>query len=184
MTTYKPDGLFAFGNALTVELPPNDARPDTANDATQKAPLGTLYRYKGNLFRYVQQSAGSGSVATAQYGVALWLAAGLDPSNGIFTVTADHTQELAGINSMAGVFGGIVTSGNYTWIQVGGYATVTCAAGFVTGDVAIGGATDLTLARVAADGSVTSVPFAIATGTRSGGGTDTFLLEASRLACL
>jgi len=42
MTTYAPDGLFAFGNAETVELPPSDARPDTANDLVAKAPLGTL----------------------------------------------------------------------------------------------------------------------------------------------
>ena len=183
MTTYKPDGLFAFGNAEIVELPVNDARPDTANDASQKAPLGTLYRYKGNLFRYVKFDSGSGTVAALQYGVAHWKT--LDPSVGSFTVTSDQTDAIGGINTVAGILGAVVTTAYYTWIQVGGYATVLCAASMVAGDVGIGYATDLQLNRIAAGASITSCLFGIATGTRNNSaGTDTFLLEAARLANL
>ena len=184
MTIYKPDGLFAFGNAQTVELPINGARPDTANDATQKAPLGTLYRFKGNLFRYVLFNSGTNAVAAVQYGVAHWLAAGLDPSVGLFTVTSDHLSALGGVNTVAGILGAVVTSGNYTWVQVGGIATAKCAVSFVAGDVAVGGATDLTFTRIAADSSITSISYGTATASRDGSGNDTFLLESHRLASL
>ena len=182
MTTYKPDGLFAFGNSETVEVPFNNGRPDTANDSTQKAPLGTLYRFKGNLFRYVLFNSGTDAVAAAQYGVAHWLLAGLDPSVGLFTVTSDYSSGLAGVNGVAGILGGIITTGNYTWIQVGGLSTVKCAVSFVAGDVAIGGSSDLTFNRLAADASITSLGYGTATASRDGSGNDKFLLEAHRLA--
>ena len=184
MTIYNPDGLFAFGTAQTVELPVNGASPDTANDASQKAPLGTMYRFKGNLYRYVKFSSGTDVVTAVKYGVVHWLLAGLDPSVGLFTVTSDYSSGLAGVNGVAGVLGAIVTTGNYTWIQVGGLATVKCAASFVAGDVAIGGSTDLTFNRLAADASITSLGYGVATGARDGSGNDTFLLEATRLASL
>ena len=183
MTTYAPDGLFAFGNAETVELPRNDARPDTANDATAKAPLGTLYRYKGNLFRYVKFDNGQGNVAAVQYGVVHWMTAKLDPSVGLFTVTSDYTDALAGVNSVAGVTGCVVTDGYYTWIQVGGAATVYVAALTAIGDILIGSATDEYLGRIAAGQAITSVCYGVALSAVASN-KSTVRLNAHRLASL
>jgi hypothetical protein len=183
MTIYNPDGLFAFGNAETVELPINTGAPDTANDASAKAPLGTLYRFKGNLYRYVKFDNGTNNVAAIAYGVAHWKT--LTPASGIFTVTSDYADALASINGVAGILGCVVTDAYYTWIQVGGVATVKCAASMVAGDKGIGDSgTNLQLARIAAGSSTTSIAFGIATASRDGDGFDTFILEASRLACL
>ena len=183
MTIYAPDALSEFGNALTAELPPNDAAPGTANDATAKAPLGTLFRYKGNIFRYVKFDSGTDVVASAKYGVAHWLLAGLDPTNGLFTVTSDYSSGLAGINSVAGIFGAVLTTGNYTWIQVGGVATVTSNVSTAIGDSMIGSSVDLTLGRIAADSSVTAVAFGVAL-TAYAAGTASVLLSAHRLVTL
>jgi len=134
------------------------------NDATQKAPLGMLYRHKGNVYRYVLFNNGSGDVASAVGGVAHWYS--LDPANGAFTVTSDQTDAggaaAAKHNLIAGIFGCAVTDGYYTWIQVGGVVDAYVADNTVAGDVCISGATDLYFGRIAADGSLTYEPFAVA----------------------
>lgn len=160
------DQLSAFGNAQTVEIPPDlIATPyggiKNTNDPTAKNPLGTLYRFKGNMYRYVKFDNGSGDAAAVAYGVVHWKS--LDPSAGTFTVTSDATDQLAGINCVAGVLGTtVVTDGYYTWIQVGGLVTVLVAGGTAVGDIMIGYATDLYFNRVAADSEIVSVPFGVA----------------------
>jgi hypothetical protein len=118
--TNTPDGLFEFGTNQTAEVP---STPGNANDATPKAPLGALYRVGGKVWRYVKLSTGTGPVAATVYGAAHWYA--LDPPSGTFTVTSDYTSGI-GANLVAGIFqntGVTLTTGYYTWIQVGGVAT-------------------------------------------------------------
>ena len=181
------DQLTAFGNAQVVEIPPDlIASPfggiANTNDATAKNPLGTLYRYKGNLYRYVKFDNGSGNVAAVAYGVVHWKT--LDPTGGTFTVTSDQTDALAGINSVAGVLGTtVVTDLYFTWIQVSGLVTALVAGSTAIGDIMIGYATDLTFNRTAADAEILSVLFGVAV-TAISSGKSSVLLNAGVLASL
>lgn len=156
------DALAAFGNAQVVEIPPDlsvGGGIANTNDATAKNPLGTLYRYKGNLYRYVKFDNGGDNVAALANGVVHWRA--LDPSKGTFTVTSDYSGGIANINAVAGVILNAVTDLYHTWVQVGGVALVKTHASAVAGDVLIGASTDLVGGYIAADGNVTSVLFGV-----------------------
>ena len=177
MTVTLKDGLFTFGTQEIVEVP-NESIAGVVtgvggiantNDATQKAPIGIMYRHKGNVYRYVLFNSGAGAVASAAGGVAHWYS--LDPANGKFTVTSDQTDaggtSAASLNTVAGIFGCSVTTGYYTWIQVGGVAMAYVADSTVAGDVCIGGGTDLYFGRIAADGSIIYEPFGVALEAKS-----------------
>ena len=167
------DGLSAFGNAQTVEIPPDlSVTPyggiRNTNDATAKNPLGTLYRYKGNLYRYVKFVKQTNSNAASEGVVVNWHTTQFDPRAGKFSVTGDNTYVLGGLNTVAGVFTCAVTDGYYTWMQVGGRATAIVVTGTVHGDVLIGQANDdQEFNMIAADSEITSVPFAVAFGARN-----------------
>ena len=179
------DALGAFGNAQVVELPPAlIASPyggiNNTNDATAKNPLGTLYRYKGLLYRYVKFDNGSDNVAALAAGVVHWKT--LSPGTGVFTVTSDYSSGLGNINTVAGIIKCVVTDGYYTWIQVGGVASAKANASAVAGDIAIGGSSDLTFGYIAADATITSVPFGVHLSSYSGGYAN-IILAAGVLAC-
>lgn len=159
------DSLAAFGNAQIVEIPPDlIATPyggiKNTNDATAKNPLGTLYRYKGNVYRYVKFNSGGHAVAALTGGPVHWKT--LDPSVGTFTVTSDYTDSFGTVNAVAGIILNVVTTLYYTWIQVCGVAMAKSHASQVAGDIAIGASTDLVFGRIAADGNLTSVPYGVA----------------------
>jgi uncharacterized membrane protein YtjA (UPF0391 family) len=163
------DGLSAFGNAQTVEIPPDlVASPfggiANTNDATAKVPLGTLYRYKGKLYRYVKFVKQTNSNTAVLGSVMFWHTTQFDPGAGKFSVTGDYTYALAGLNAIAGVLLCTVTDGYCTWIQVGGYGYAFVAASTVAGDKMIGTADDtMYFNRIAgATAEITSVVFAIA----------------------
>jgi len=101
----------------------------------------------------------------------------------LFTVTSDYTDALANVNSVAGVFGCAVTDAYYTWIQVGGTATVYVGASTAIGDVLTGGSTDLYLARIAAGLAITDVCYGIALSAVAAN-KSTVRLNAHRLASL
>jgi hypothetical protein len=170
------EGLFTFGTLETVEIP--YAGPGVANDAVAKAPLGVLYRHKGNVYRYVLFDNGAGNVAAVVGGVVYWKA--LDPNNELlplFTVTSDIESGIAsGVNMVAGVTGVIVTDLHYTWIQVGGVVTALTAASTAAGDGCCHG-TDNTFGRMAA-GSFINQCFGIAlTARNTTAGTNSVLLQ-------
>jgi hypothetical protein len=123
-----PDGLFLFGTGQTAEVP---STPGNANDATPKAPLGSLYRENGKVWRYVLFDNGSDNIAAAAYGVVHWKT--LAPASGTFTVTSDYSSAI-GKNLVAGVIQSVVTDGYYTWIQVGGITTAQMIFTSLTGD--------------------------------------------------
>lgn len=172
MTVTIKDGLFTFGSQEIVEVPPTTSSGGdiaTTNDATQKAPLGILYRHKGNIYRYVKLDTGAGkaqsAVACAAGGVLHWEA--LDPENGVFTVTSAYAAAL-GKSCIAGIALMAVTNLYYTWIQVGGvHLLVGVDSSTAIGDVMIYSSTDLRFGRCAADAHVTGMPFGVALGVDS-----------------
>lgn len=170
MTVTLKDGLFTFGTNEVVQIPPDlTASPygsiANTNDAEQKAPLGILYRHKGNVYRYVQYEAGQDAVAAAAGGVVHWYS--LDPANGKFVVTGDFSDSggasVGAKNLCAGILGCVVTDQYYTWIQVGGVVLLAKVnTSNAAGDVMIYSNTDLTFGRCAADAAVTGTPFGVA----------------------
>ena len=169
------DVLNTFGTLETVERPKETAGGlIKANDKTAKAPLGVLYRHKGNVYRYVQHNPGT-AVAVKAGGVAYWKT--LSPADGDWVVSSDQTDSIGGVNAVAGIYvdditvgaaasTAFVTAEYYTWIGVGGVFRVQCAASVVAGDKLIGGTTDLQFERVAAGTQPTDVVFGIALATR------------------
>ena len=107
--------------------------------------LGAIVRFDGNLFRYCLHDEGSGAVAVTVGGVAHFLA--LDPETGIYTITGDQTDAIGGANSVAGIYGNVVTNGNFCYVQVGGVALVNTAASTAAGDKVVGTTTDLVFGR-------------------------------------
>jgi len=107
--------------------------------------LGSIVRFDGNLYRYCLHNEGAGAVATVAGGVAHWFA--LDPALGIYTVTGDQTDALGGANSVAGIYGTVVTNGNFCYVQVGGVTQVNTAASTAAGDKVVGTTTDLIFGR-------------------------------------
>lgn len=183
MTVTLKDGLFTFGTNEVVEVPPDlVASPygsiANTNDATQKAPLGVLYRHKGNVYRYVKFDNGTTAqqtaVAAAAGGVLHWYQ--IDPANGLFTATSAYAAA-PGKNMIAGICLCVVTHGYYTWIQVGGvHLLVMVNTSNAAGDVMIYSATDLTFGRCAADASITGMPYGVALAVDSPSGFGPVLL--------
>jgi len=164
-----------FGTeSQTVQISTGD--PTSVNDATAQNPLGTVILFKGLKYRYVLFNNGAGNVASAANGVAHWFA--LTPSTDppVFTVTSDQTNAMATIQSVAGIFGGIVTDLSFCFIQISGPAEATVATATTVGDAVIGGTTDLTFGRIAEATDVRGTLYgtALTTGTS---GTATVLLQ-------
>lgn len=167
-----------YGGMQTQEVHPSG--PAYQNDATARNIVGTLIRYNGAYWRYVRFDNGTGNVASAAYGVAHWKTLTFPTATavGVFTVTSDYTDAIGGINTVAGIFGGVVTDGYYTFIQVSGKCTALTAASMVAGDKCIGSSTDLTFGRIAAGGANTDMVYGIALDTRvTTTGTTTVLLQ-------
>lgn len=163
--------LFAINTV--VELP--QAGPQAANDASAKNLPGIIIRYNGKLYRYVQFDDGAAVTAVAA-GVVYWKT--LTPASGIFIATSDESAGLAGVNGVAGILGGVVTDQYYTWIQVGGPATVKVASGTIASDNMTGSATDLTLDPVHAGNALPNNIFGVALDARESTlGTATVLLQ-------
>ncbi len=157
-----------------VELPASG--PAGIADATLKWTPGALALWKGNWYKYVKFNNGTGNVASAAGGVVHWMAAGLNPLTGLFTVTSDQTDALALLNSVAGIILGVVTDLYWCWVQVGGVA-VDCLvdAATVAGDHMIGGTTDLTFGLTAAALAVVGTEFGTALEADTAGKADVLL---------
>jgi hypothetical protein len=115
---------FATLLVKNITTPLNEAPQTGASPlgAPPSASLGERW-YDPNAvksYMYVKFTAGTGSVVTANGAVAYWLG---NPAN--FTVTsklanAGATTAANNQNFVAGVFLGVVTTGNFTAIQTGG----------------------------------------------------------------
>lgn len=123
--------------------------PRTVNDAVAKNPLGTIIRYKGNKFMYVKFDNGSGNVAAVAGGFVHWKTLTPEANPPVFTVTSDQTDAMAGLNSVAGVIGNVVTDLYFTFIQISGiYPNAKVVAAADINDTLCGSATDLVLKEV------------------------------------
>jgi hypothetical protein len=163
-----------YGPNQVAEFP--QAGPQYANDATPKNIPGRIIQYKGKKYRYVQFDNGA-AVTPLASGVVYWKE--LDPSTGIFIVTADETDTLAQINGVAGVLElvDIPTDQYYTWIEVGGVVDALVADSTVAGDKCIGSTADQTFGRIAAGAAVTDNVFGIALDAKDTAGTSKVLLQ-------
>lgn len=144
------------------------------NDEFPQFDLGGFYYnpQTGKTYRYVKFDNGS-AVASAANGVATWKDASA------FTVTSDLSDGL-GQNFPAGIFQGVVTDLYYTFIQVGGVATVTTDGGddIAAGDaVIVDASVDLACDSVAAATAPTHrvIGFAVAADVDGSNTVDTLL---------
>lgn len=164
-----------FGlESQTVQISTGD--PTSVNDATAQNQLGTVILFKGVKYRYVLFNNGAGNVASAANGVAHWFALTPTTDPPVFTVTSDQTNAMATVNSVAGIFGGVVTDLSHCFIRISGPVQATVATAATVGDHLTGGTTDLTFARIAAGAAITDTLYgsALTTGTS---GTATVLLK-------
>lgn len=94
--------------------------PASQVDTTALNEVGTVTRYKGNIYRYVLLDTNSDAVATVAGAPAYWKT--LAPTTPTLTVTPDASYSIAsGINTCAGVFlAASQTNAAYIWILVAG----------------------------------------------------------------
>jgi len=137
------------GDPRTVNEPERfQESPGLPSPGISPGVLGAIVRFDGNLFRYVLHDEGAGAVAVTVGGVAYFSV--LDPETGVYTVSSDQSDSIGGVNAVAGIYGNVVTNGNFCYLQVGGVALVNTAASTVAGDKVIGAVTDLIFGRSAA----------------------------------
>ena len=158
----------------TMQISTGD--PASVNDELAQNQLGIVILHKGLKYRYVKFDNGAGNVASAAKGLAHWKVLTPTTNPPVFTVSSDQDDAIATIQSVAGVFGGIVTDGNFCFIQISGPAEVTCDTAVTVGDAVIGSTTDLEFGRIAeaTDTRGTLYGTALTTGTS---GTATVLLQ-------
>lgn len=147
-----PGGV--FGRLSTQEV--HRDGPASQNDATAKMPIGAVLLWNGNLYRYVRFDNGTGNVASAA-GYPAWPVAVTPAATAtalpVFTVTADQTDSVLGATPV-GVFLGVVTDGNYCFIQIGGRALCMVPGG-IEEDMIIGSTTDGQFGHIAAGSNLT-----------------------------
>lgn len=157
----------------TVQISTGD--PTTVNDELAQNPLGTVILFKGLKYRYVKFDNGA-AVASAANGAAHWKVLTPTTNPPVFTVTSDQTDAIATIQSVAGIFGGIVTDLFHCFIQISGPSSATVDTAVTVGDAIIGSTTDLEFGRSAEGVDVRGTLYgtALTTGTS---GTATVLLQ-------
>ena len=157
----------------TVQISTGD--PTTVNDELAQNQLGIVILHKGLKYRYVKFDNGA-AVASAANGAAHWKVLTPTTNPPVFTVTSDQTDAIATIQSVAGVFGGIVTALFHCFIQISGPAEATVDTAVTIGDAIIGSTTDLEFGRIAEATDVRGTLYgtALTTGTS---GTATVLLQ-------
>jgi len=104
--------------------------------------LGMVIEVGNKVYRLVKFDNVTGNVASAAGGAAHW------KTRASFIVTSDQTDAEAGVAGVAGGFLGVVTDGNYCFVQIGGVQSVTTDGNADAGDIAVGTSTDLTFAGV------------------------------------
>lgn len=126
----------------------------TSVRASTEGPLYTVGQYReedGKGYRYVKSAQGSGSVA-AVAGNLCYMNSATDP----WSVTADETDRIAGLNSAAGVYVSVIATGGWGWIQTRGInAAMNCGTPSA-GDCQIQSTTDGRTNTVAANTAPTN----------------------------
>ena len=158
----------------TVQISTGD--PTTVNDSVAQNQLGVVILFKGEKYRYVKFDNGAGSVASAANGVAHWKTLTPTTNPPVFTVSSDQDDAVGSVNSVAGIFGGIVTDLFFCFIKISGTTSATVATATTVGDHLTGGTTDLTFDRIAEGAAITDTIYASALTTGTSG-TATVLLK-------
>jgi hypothetical protein len=134
----------------------------TADDTAAKEELGII-RFEVDRddtvglksYRYVQVHADSAAVANGDVVV----------YRDLYKIVADTRIAQSTENHIAGVGIGVITAGNYGWLQIGGYHAVVKTNGdddIADGDVLIHSGTDLQADSVAAGTAPTYIPVGVA----------------------
>ena len=118
--------------------------------------LGQVIEDSGKCYRLVKFNSGTAAVASAAGSVVHWK----DRDN--FEVVSDQTDAQAGTNGVAGGALGVLTTGSYGFIQIGGKQTVNVVAATAAGDSMVGGAVDGQLARMPGAANYLGIPVAVA----------------------
>lgn len=135
----------------------------TFNEPSLQFPgqLGAIVEDNGKVYRLVQSSGGTGSVATVAGGRAVW------KTRASSLVTMDVTDgEAGGVNDCAGAYLGVVTTLYYCYIQIGGTQSLLSDGSVAKGDLLTGGSsTDGEFDTISA---ATELPVAVAYADDSG----------------
>lgn len=123
--------------------------------------LGAVIEDSGKVYRLVQRSNTS-DVATSAGFVAYW------KTRASAVVTSKASEQEGGVNSVAGAFLGIITNGNYCFVQIGGLQTVGVDSNSaVAGSLLQGGGGSDGQFKYIAAGSITNPVYAVAWGSAS-----------------
>jgi hypothetical protein len=131
-------------------------------ESPQLGLLGAVVEDHGKVYRLVQFSTGTGTVASTVGGAAHW------KTRASTLVTSDQTDAEASLNSVAG---GLLTAGittlYYCWIQMGGLQAVVTNTTASAGVALIATTTDLTLVAGTTNTKGDQLIYAISYGTNS-----------------
>ena len=151
------------------------------NDSTAQNPVGGMIRRHNGLFRYVKHSAGTGTVtpvAGAPAYAKVFTPDGSSTAVPVFTVTADQTDSVAGLQPV-GVYltqSVVLTDGYYCWIQVGGRGS-TLSTGAVAGQIIIGSSVDNIFALISDGSTINQIPIGRICGASASGLSPTILFN-------
>jgi hypothetical protein len=145
-------GTFAGYNESDVVIGPRGfSLPD--------GQLGMVVEDNGKVYRKVQHTASPDAVATAAGFVAYW------KTRASVIATSDQEDSEAAVNGVCGAYLGVITAGNFCFVQIGGLQSIGSKDATSAGDMLFGSTTDGQMATVAAGSAVLNIPFAIAWGT-------------------
>lgn len=146
----------------------------TSVRASTEGPLYAVGQYReedGKGYRYVKSVQGSGSVAAVAKNLCYQNSA-TDP----YSVTADETDRIAGLNSVAGVYMAVIATGGWGWIQTRGVVTLLNVGTPSAGDALIQSTTDGRCGTVAANTAPTNKLVGFALTTASANTSTAFLM--------
>jgi hypothetical protein len=118
--------------------------------------LGMVIEDDNKVYRLVQHDPlPTAVVATVAGGAAHWV------DRDDFIVGSDQTDAEAGIAGIAGGYLGVITAGNYCFVQIGGRQEVTTDGNADAGDLCIGSAVDLVFDGVTGAGAPYFLPVGV-----------------------
>lgn len=137
--------------------------------------LGQVFEEDGKVYRLVKFDNGTGNVASTDGGAAHW------KTRASFIVTSDQTDAEASLNSVAGIFLGVVTDAYYCFVQIGGLKASTTDTTAAAGTALIATTTDLTLVATTTNTKGNQLIYGISYGTNSTTSANVYLVLGNLL---
>lgn len=134
-------------SGIIAGVAPNNV--EGRNDVDPQFSVGGIYieAPTGRRYLYARFNFGTGSVAAVANNLAyIHTEAAWDPAAGLAQITSDQSDSIAGgaasTSIVAGIFTGVVTSGNYCFIQCGGRRNAVNVTASAAGNALVSSATD------------------------------------------